>query len=222
MKPLKLYGCEGCGSTIVEAALTLNKVPYEFIDANYEDSDKLKNLFTVNPLGQVPALVLPDGKILTESAAIINFIQRTYPSARLIPEDKDKNILYWRWQLFLIGAIYPTFTYGDFPQKWTSKEAGNSLRESTDEWRMKLWLQVENEVHERSFLEDFSALDLYLAVMVFWRPNLEWFKNNCPKIFNIADGLHHRPELKEVWKKNLKSAKRSLLLFSFKKGLKFI
>lgn len=204
IKPLTLYGCNGCGSTIVEAALTLSSVPYEFIDGNYDDPERLKELLKVNPLGQVPVLVLPDEQILTESAAIINYIQLTYPSAQLIPQDKDLNIHYWRWQLFLVGAIYPTFTYGDFPQKWTSKEAGNSLQVSTDEWRKKLWLQVEAIVHDESFLEVFSALDLYLAVMVFWRPNQQWFKTQCPRIYKIADRLHQRLELKEIWKRNFK------------------
>ena len=74
MKNIHLFGCKGCGSAIVEAALVLSRIPYDYTEANYEDEKGLEELQKVNSLGQVPVLILPDKSILTESAAIINYI----------------------------------------------------------------------------------------------------------------------------------------------------
>ena len=44
-----------------------------------------KRVETVNPLRQVPALVLPSGEIVTESAAILIYLADLHPQARLAP-----------------------------------------------------------------------------------------------------------------------------------------
>lgn len=41
----------------------------------------------VNPLGYVPALELPDGSILTEGPAIVQWIADQHPAAKLAPEN---------------------------------------------------------------------------------------------------------------------------------------
>jgi len=41
----------------------------------------------LNPQGLVPALVLDDGTALTQSLAIIEYLDETYPQPRLVPQD---------------------------------------------------------------------------------------------------------------------------------------
>ena len=67
--------------------------------------------------------------------------------------------------MFLVAAIYPTFTYGDEPAKWTAS-GGDELAQSTDEHRKSLWRLVEGAVRGPWFLGGRrSALDLYVSVM---------------------------------------------------------
>ena len=197
---LQLLGTKGSGSLIVETALILSKIPYVFIETNYENPLHLERLLKINPAGQIPTMVLPDGEILTESAAMINYIQLIAPESNLIPIDIKLNTRYWRWICFLNASIYPTFNYGDEPSKWTNAESAPLLRKSTDEWRKKLWLQVEAEAGDDYFLGEFSGVDIYLAVMTSWRPRVKWFQENCPKITKIVDRVLERPELSRVLK----------------------
>ncbi len=198
-----LLGCLGCGSSIVEAALTLAQLPYDYEEANYDLPEIREKLLKVNPLGQVPVLILPSGEKLTESAGIINYIQHLVPEVRLIPSSTSENIQYWRWVAFLIAAIYPSFTYGDFPERWAGAEGKDHLRNATEEWRKKLWLEVERSAKsEESFLSTFSAIDLYLTAMVHWRPRRPWFAENCPKIHGISERVLHRKDLAPIWQKN--------------------
>src|SRR3974377_2484033 len=81
-----VYGSPGSGSVPVEAALTLIGAPYEVIgETVLRDVARNPAIFKVNPLGQVPALVLPGGEVMTESAAILIWLADRYPEARLAP-----------------------------------------------------------------------------------------------------------------------------------------
>jgi GST-like protein len=185
-----LLGCKGCGNAIVESAFALAGVPVDTEEVDYSaTSPTRERLLAVNPLGQVPALVLPDGRVLTESLAIIHYLDDLEPGARLIPPPGDATrAAFYRWSVFLVAAIYPTFTYGDEPTKWVpNAEGAKQLRESTDRHRQAMWGQVEAAAGAPWFLgERFSALDLYLASMTRWRPGVLWFTKHTPKLIGIA------------------------------------
>ena len=71
----------------VEAALTLMGQRYELIEAmtfgpGAPDGGAVQ---AANPMRQVPALVLPDGQVMTESAAILIRLGELHPEAGLGP-----------------------------------------------------------------------------------------------------------------------------------------
>jgi len=185
-----LLGCKGCGNAIVEAAFALAGVPLDIEEVDYSPGSPTRDrLLALNPLGQVPVLVLPDGRVLTESLAILQYLDDLEPGAQLSPPPGDPTrAAFHRWSVFLVAAIYPTFSYGDDPKKWVANEEGaKQLRESTDRHREACWLQLEAAAGEPWFLgERRSALDLYLAAMTRWRPGVLWFAKRTPKLAAIA------------------------------------
>jgi GST-like protein len=188
-KPL-LLGCKGCGNAIVEAAFAVAAIPVDTEEVDYSDASPTRpRLLKLNPLGQVPTLVLPSGEVMTESLAMLHYIDDVAPKAGLIPPKGDPlRPAFYRWAVFLIAAVYPTYTYGDDPKKWVPDEAASKLlRESTDNHRKTMWGWIEAEAKGPWFLGDrFSALDLYIAAMTRWRPGVLWFAKNTPKCVAIA------------------------------------
>ena len=71
--------------------------------------------------------------MLTESLAILHYVDDLVPQAGLIPPCGDPaRAEFSRWAVFLVAAVYPTFTYGDDTSKWVpNKEGAKELREST-------------------------------------------------------------------------------------------
>ena len=201
-----LLGCKGCGNVIVEAAFALAGVPLDVEDVDYSAGSPTRaRLLEVNPLGQVPALVLPDRTVMTESLAIVHYLNDLAPQAGLVPAPGSPDrARFLRWSTFLVAAIYPTFTYGDEPAKWVEDVNGaKQLRESTDRHRQDLWQQVEAEAAEPWFLgARRSALDLYIAVMTRWRPGILWFTKRTPKLVAIAQKTTAIPEVAAVVKRN--------------------
>lgn len=206
MNTHRLLGCKGCGNVIVEAAFALAGVPLEYEEVDYSaDSPTRARLLEVNPLAQVPTLVLPDGTILTESLAILHYLHDLESGANLIPAPGDlQRKSFYRWAVFLVAAVYPTFTYGDEPTKWVKdKEAAQSLRESTDRHRERLFRELNAIAGAPWFLgEHFSALDLYIAVMTHWRPGSKWFAAKTPKLMAIAEKAAATPKVAAVLERN--------------------
>ena len=82
----KIFGAVGSGSVPVEATLTLLRISYEVVEAvTWEDEAARKLVETVNPLRQVPALVLPSGEVMTESAAILIYLADLHSEAGMAP-----------------------------------------------------------------------------------------------------------------------------------------
>jgi GST-like protein len=205
MKKHRLLGSKGCGNAIVEAAFAVAGVPLDYEEVDYATGSPTRaRLLEVNPLGQVPTLVLPDGAILTESLAMIHYLNDLAPKSGLIPASGEARARFHRWSVFLVAAIYPTFTYGDEPAKWVVDTQGaKHLRESTDRHREALWKQVEAEAGEPWFLgKSMSALDLYVAVLTRWRPGSKWFAANAPKLVAIAEKTAATPQVAAVIKRN--------------------
>jgi len=201
-----LLGCKGCGNVIVESAFALAGIPLDTEEVDYSAGSPTRGrLLEVNPLGQVPTLVLPDGSVMTESLAMIHYVDDLAPQARLVPRaGTAERAPFLRWSTFLVAAIYPTYTYGDEPAKWVEEPAGaKQLRESTDRHREKLWLQVEAQVGEPWFLgETRTALDLYVAAMTRWRPGILWFAKKTPKLTAIAQKTTAIAQVADVMSRN--------------------
>jgi GST-like protein len=203
----RLLGCTGCGSAVVEGAFALAGVPLEYEEVDYSaGSATRERLLAVNPLGQVPALVLPDGSVMTESLAMIQLVDDLAPKAKLVVRAGEPGrAAFLRWSTFIVAALYPTWTYGDEPAKWVEDVDGaKQLRTSTDRHRQVLWKQVEEAAQGPWFLgERFSCIDLYIAAMTNWRPGRKWFVANTPRLTAIAEKTAATPKVAAVMKRNV-------------------
>jgi glutathione S-transferase len=84
---MKLFCAPGTLSLLphivfLEAGLAFTAIR---IDEHTKAIESGGNYRTVNPLGYVPALLLDDGTLLTEGAAIVQYIADQVPSKRLAP-----------------------------------------------------------------------------------------------------------------------------------------
>jgi GST-like protein len=205
----RLFGRTGWGSALIEAQLVWYGRPFEFEEVGdlFKSAEAREKLARINPLAQVPTLVLPDGTLMTESAAITLLLADGAPADRtLVPTAGTKErAAFLRWLVFLVANIYPTFTVADDTSRWLTGEAPQKeLRERFGEYRLRLWRQVESSLGDGPwFLGDrFSALDLYIAIMTRWTPRRAWFAEATPKLTAIATRTDAVAELAHVLRRN--------------------
>ena len=206
-----LYGRAGWGSTLVEAQLVWYGLPFKFepLGDLFKSPEARAKLEKVNPLAQVPTLVMPDGSVMSESAAITLLLADITGQDSLVPgPGTPERAKFLRWLIFIVANIYPTFTYADDPARFVSvNSARDPFRAATDAYAQKLWRVIEGEAGSPWLLGTrFSALDIYAGVMTRWRPKRGWFEEETPKLAAIAHAIDKLPQLAPVWTRNYPAA----------------
>lgn len=207
MSDYVLYGRPGWGSALIEAQLDWYGLPwrYESCGDLFASAEAQSQLRPLNPITQVPTLVLPGGEVMTESAAITLHLADLTGRDDLVPGPQaPERASFLRWLVFLVANIYPTFTYADIPERFVKTPgAGEGFRAEVDTYERRLWTIVEGAAAGPHFLgTSFSALDIYLAVMTRWRPGVAWFSENAPLLSACAQRASSLPQLQAMMQRN--------------------
>ncbi|PBQ00182.1 glutathione S-transferase [Pseudomonas congelans] len=114
-----LFGTEGSGSAAIEIALQRCSVPFTLCGASsWEEGPGKEALRRVNPLMQVPTLVLADGTVLTESAAILIHLGLEHPESGLLPDNSAPRAQALRALVYIAANCYAAIGIIDYPQRW--------------------------------------------------------------------------------------------------------
>jgi glutathione S-transferase len=124
MTRLKLFHFPGGCSRVTMTALETAGCAYDDEMVNLMKGEHMQPAYrTQNPRGKIPALLV-DGALLTENAAILTWIDATYPDAKLFPHtdnafDKAKqlSVLFW-----LSSVWHPSVRAMKMPMRWTMGE----------------------------------------------------------------------------------------------------
>ncbi|MDM0022843.1 glutathione S-transferase family protein [Variovorax saccharolyticus] len=203
--PFVLYGAPGSGATPVHAALTLMDLPVKVVDvAPWQGEHERGRLSAVNPMRQVPVLVLPSGEIMTESAAILVWLADRYPAAGLAPHiDDPTRAQFLRWMSFVSAAIYSLYWVRDEPSRLASSpEAEATVLERTTERIAQCWRDMDAQMPRgpRYLLGDrLSVLDLYVTVVSRWQPRRLRFYREAPRMAEVVRRVDTEPRLLDHW-----------------------
>jgi len=176
-----VYGARGSGSTAVEAALTLIGAPYEVVErAPFDSAADAETLAPLNPMRQVPVLVLPSGELMTESAAILIHLAERHPAAGLAPDAASPlRPRFLRWMAFVSAQIYALYWVRDDPSRLAADKTHETvLLERTAARIGQSWATMDAGIAPAGrFLlgDEVSVLDLYLTVVSRWGPRRKAF-----------------------------------------------
>jgi GST-like protein len=206
MPTLTLYGAPGSGAVAVEAALTLIGAPYELIDAvTWDEADPASGdqVLKANPMRQIPALVLPSGEVLTESAAILIWLAEQYPQARLAPPPGDpRRGQFLRWMSFVSAAIYSLYWVKDEPGRLVP-DAGlaPAVIARANDRIADCWRMMGEQIRPGAWLmgDEIGVLDLYVAVVSRFRPRRQRFYAAAPNMAEIIRKVDAHPKLQALW-----------------------
>jgi len=201
---MRVYGAPGFGSVVVEAALTLLGEPYETIDITADNPDAfLAEAAAVNPLRQVPALLLPSGELMTESAAILIWLADLHPEKRMAPAPTDlRRAQFLRWMVFIPASIYSLYWIRDMPSRLAATpEAEKVLLKRTAERIAECWRMMDEQVEPGRYIlgDDLSVLDLYVTMVSRWTPRRRRFYEVAPKMSEVVRRVDADPRLADFW-----------------------
>jgi GST-like protein len=198
-KPYVAYGWKGTGSVPVEAALLLLGEPYEVVERGPSEDRPAGN-----PMQQVPVLVLPNGELMTESAAILIHLADSHPAARMSPAlDDPRRPAFLRWMTYVSAQIYALVWVRDDPSRLAAEEAAHKavILERTAERMAYCWRMMDAQVSPGDYIlgEDLSVLDLYVTVVSDWGPRRARFYQEAPKMAEVVRRVDQDARLLAFW-----------------------
>jgi len=121
----KLYWSRGACSIAPHIVLEEIGKPYRLEEVTIDQQGTAEFLTSpeyqkINPKGRVPALTV-GGRVLTEAPAIMTFLARRHPEARLLPEDLEAEARCLEWMNWLSTAVHAVaFSQVVRPQRFVS------------------------------------------------------------------------------------------------------
>ncbi|MGH6992372.1 MAG: glutathione S-transferase family protein [Caulobacteraceae bacterium] len=198
-----LYGARRAGSVPVEAALRLIGLAYRLIEQDLDPRELDRSLSAINPMRQVPALVLPSGELMTESAAILLWLADAHPGASLAPEpEAPGRAAFLRWLAFVSSAIYALYWVRDEPSRLVESEAAQAeLKERLHERISQCWAIMDRQIEPTPYLAgaSLSVLDLYVTTVSRWSPGRPAFFAAAPKLAPVVRLVDADPRLEQLW-----------------------
>lgn len=201
---MTLYGATGSGSAVIEAALAQAEVPFDFVEAaTWQPGPGLEKLKRVNPLAQIPTLVLEDGSVLTESAAILIHLGLVYPESGLLPAAAGARAQALRGLVYIAANCYAAIGVIDYPERWctdTSEATRGRIIAGTRARLHCLWEKFADTFAATPYLSGarIGALDLLAAIVSKWSGARAHLAAARPRFHELLQRIESEPPLAAV------------------------
>jgi glutathione S-transferase len=201
-----LYGSRGSGSAAVEALLQELNQPFHNELLEKEADGQFPSWFrAISPRAQVPVLKLPDGSLMTESAAMMIYLADVFPEAKLAPAPTaPERAHYLRVLLFLASSIYSDALRVYYPDRFTTDLQGADHAKAAaerDMWRDFSILSA-GLGKAQWFTGTFSGADIYAATLISWCGDFDRLARDEPALFAHYTRVKARPLSGAVFEKH--------------------
>ena len=135
------------------------------VDGKTKTTETQQDFIATNPNGYVPALVLGDGELMTESSVLVQYLADQKPESGLMPKAGDMaRYRVQQWLAFVATELHKVF--GAFFKPNTP----DATKEINRELLARRLAYVDGKLDGRSYLmgDAFTAADAYLWTILGW------------------------------------------------------
>lgn len=202
-----LHWSRGCGSFAPHAALNEVGAPYELVEVDLDsDQEYTEEFLALNPRAQVPVLTLPDGTVLTESAAMMMHIADCHPESGLMPDiGTTARAIAYRWLVFSAVNNYEAGCRIEDTHHYSTKESDyEGIREKARHDLDQYWGMVAEAIGDGPYMlgQRYSVVDIYLLMIVQWHPEPGALVERHPNLGKLCEVVKKRPAIEAIWDLN--------------------
>lgn len=194
----RLSGAIGPQVLLEEIGAAYRKVPVDMAAGEHLASAYRM----INPLMRVPALGLPDGAVIGETAAITLVLGERHPDAGLVPAPGDPDRpLFLFWLVAMATCGYPVFSRACHPEQFTLNDAANETVRLKGESDLEEFFSIIEQAigGKPHFLpRGFTALDIYLTMLSEWVADKQDLFGSRPKLKSLCQAVADRPAYRRV------------------------
>ncbi|WP_342724877.1 glutathione transferase GstA [Bradyrhizobium sp. B097] len=198
---MKLYYSPGACSLSPHIALLEAGLPYDLVKVDLR-AKKLENgddFLQVNPKGQVPALALDTGEMVTEGPIIIQMIADKVADKKLAPaRDSNERYKLLEWLNYITTELHKNL--GPMFSPVLADDAKAFFKDRA----MGKFKYVESQLAGREYLmgNQFTVADGYLFTMMMWaQDRLGFDLSGLPNVMAYKARVAARPKVQEALKK---------------------
>jgi glutathione S-transferase len=199
----RLYWEARSGAILPQVMFAEMGVPYERIPVDMAKGEhRSPEYLAVNPTGQVPALGLPDGTVIGESAAMALLLGERHPQSNLVPRPEDAaRPVFLRWLLFMAASVYMTFVRVNHPERFVTVSACiESVRDAALDSVNGQFQILDSAISGAPWFlpSGYGVLDIYVTMLADWHPDRsELFAAN-EALERLCMSVEGRPAYAEV------------------------
>lgn len=200
-----LYWSPDTGAFVVQAVLEELGLPYRLaVTPTGEGAHRRPEYLALNPMGQIPTLRLPNGSVMTETAAMVLHLCDTRPEACLLPSPGTaERARAYRWLALMAGPLYEADLRYYYPERYTAAHDGAPGVKAAAVAQMDRLLGIlEGELDPGLLGGRFSACDLYLLMLATWHPARVGLLGRLPRLGALAREVRRRPAVDRIWADN--------------------
>src|SRR5215217_2842288 len=199
---LTLYYAPGACSMASHIALEETGAPYQtqVVALAQGEQSKPEYLNSVNPRGKVPALKTDDG-ILTENVAILTYLARSFPDAKLLPTDPLGTARALSHMAYLSNTVHSAFTHIMRPGRFATDETAHDNLKATGRENFWNMLQEIDQLLDGNLYvlgSQYSAADGYTLVFYGWGKRIGLPVEELKNYTALKDRLLTRPAVRKV------------------------
>jgi glutathione S-transferase/GST-like protein len=153
-------------------------------------------------MAQVPVLRLPDGTLLTESAAMIVHLCDLQPDAGLLPAPgTTARAVAYRWLFWLATGLYEADLRYFYPDRYTADPAAADGVRAAALARMDHLLAIADGliVGPHALGDRFAAVALSLFMLALWHPHAAAACDRHPRLRELVQLVRRRPAVERIW-----------------------
>ncbi|HEY6336043.1 MAG TPA: glutathione S-transferase N-terminal domain-containing protein [Alphaproteobacteria bacterium] len=198
---LTLYYSPGACSTASHIALEETRAPYEPRPILLPKGEQRTEAYLkINPRGRVPALAV-DGKVLTENVAILTYLAKRFPDARLLPADLSEEVRCISTMAWFSNAVHPSFTHIVRPERFAEDAAAHGAVKETG--RKAFWANLQEidgllKGKEWMMGAQYTVCDPYALVFYGWGVRAELPVKELAAYTAFKERMLKRPAVRKV------------------------
>jgi glutathione S-transferase len=189
---MKLYYSPGACSLSPHIALLEAGLPYDLVKVDLK-AKKLENgddYLKVNPKGQVPALGLDSGELVTEGPVIVQMIADKASAKNLAPtRDSAERYKLQEWLNFITTEVHKSF--GPLFSPVLADDAKAFFKDRV----MGKFKYIDSQLAGRDYLmgKQFTVADGYLFTMLSWADRMKFDLAAMPNLLAYKARVGARP-----------------------------
>lgn len=202
---MKLYLSPGACSLAAHIVLEESGLKYEWEKIDVKNKTVSSGSYlNINPRGQVPALQLVNGEVLTEGAVILQYIADQVPGKKLIPEFGTFNrYRAMEWLNYVATEIHKNFSPLFAVDRWLTHEEGKAQMRAAAKSNLESRFQwLNTRLSHGGYLQgaEFSVCDAYLFTCLRWAQKMSIDMAAYPNLLGFMERVQNRPSVHKVLK----------------------